>query len=280
MLENRKFENVLSYVEITSAKKYNSPPKNTPGQTLLVIPRSQQETLTTTKDLYKNINLSKLKIGINSVKNIKNGGIEIKCKSKEDIQKLEKEIKEKTNHYNVEVKKLLNPKIKLSGLKLENEISEIDLQNMIRQQNYFIQEDDILLVNHLRYNERKKSYMLFAEINAKLFKKIFNENNGKLFVGWQYINVYENNQVTRCYNCCRYNHKSKNCQNKTVCPHCTGEHLGQNCKNQEQEKRCINCEFANAKYRTKYCTKHMANDNECPTFQYYQKRLTSQINYA
>lgn len=279
ILETKKPEHVLSYAKVAS-KTVISPTTNTPGQTLLIKPRKHQEMSTTKKDLHKNINLTELKIGINSIKNVKNGGMEIKCKNKEDVRKLEEEIKKKVTQYDVQIKELLNPKIKISGLKLENNMSEKDIENMIRQQNNFIKEDDKLIIHHIRYNEQKRSYMLFAEINASLFKKNFNQNHGKLFIAWQYLDVYENNQITRCYNCCRYNHKNKNCKNKTVCPYCSGEHSIENCRKKEDEKKCINCEFANAKYKTRHCTKHLANDNECPTYRYYQNKLVSQINYA
>lgn len=247
---------------------------------LIIKPKLNQSSSDTKRDITRNINAAELKIGINSVTTV-NGGIEIKCRNREDSKKLEEEIQSKfTDRYTVEPKKYTNPQIKIIGLQLEYKMTEKDLEKLIIDQNSIISKDDIFIVHHIKYIESKKYFILFAEVNGKLLKKIFNINNGRLFISWQNLRVYENNDVTQCYKCFRYNHKTKNCRNNLVCCYCGSNHHKNDCKDNKQNLKCVNCDFSNLKYKTQHCIKHCANDKDkCSVYKIYLNKLHSQINY-
>lgn len=114
--------------------------------------------------------------------------------------------------------------------------------------------------------------------NALQFYLIKSLTKKKLYIGWERCPVYEDISVPQCYNCCGYYHKNTNCNNKTVCGYCGGEHNKKEC--QKQVKKCNNCENANKKYKTDYAINHEADSKDCPSYKYHLQILKNKIDYS
>lgn len=184
------------------------------------------------------------------------------------------------NEYTIIEQQLKNPKIKIVGLTLDQEISKIAIENYFREQNDCIEDQDTFKIEHIQYLKFKNTHTLYCEVNGSLFKKIMISNK-KLFFFWQSCKVFENNKINQCYNCFGFNHSAKKCKNKQVCCFCTGEHPYERCKAQENEKTCVNCKQANGKYKKQFHTNHMANNKkECNSYKYFEEQNLLKIDFS
>lgn len=102
-------------------------------------------------------------------------------------------------------------------------------------------------------------------------------SRGRIFVEWESCRIKDYIDVPRCYKCQRYGHVAKLCNgDKTVCPHCSGDHEIKDCKKTGKEgARCINCVREG---RTE--VKHPANWKGCPGYEKAVKRYNEQIDYG
>jgi len=166
------------------------------------------------------------------------------------------------------------PKIKIIGYLGNSTIEEI--KSSIIQQNQWITNDDKYNIVHIYKWKNKNASTIYMECSPSLYHKIM--KYGKLYVEWERYPAYEVIDVTRCYNCQEYYHKSKNCTKAKACEYCAEEHSEENCE--KRQKKCKSCENANFRYKKNYNTEHTASDPVCPSKNYYMEVLKSKIDYG
>lgn len=99
----------------------------------------------------------------------------------------------------------------------------------------------------------------------------------KVYIGWERLPIYEDLSVLRCFNCQHYQHKTSECKKQVVCSYCAGEHNYKDCS--KNNKKCINCENSNEKFKLKCDTNHEATDKGCPTYKHFLQRLINNTDY-
>lgn len=163
------FKSFPTYTEVTKGKVQptNATIKNVPN--LIVMPKVQQNADKTRKEIQEKIKPAELKIGVKNTRATKDGGIIIRCETKEETEILQKEAKKILNSkYEIHMTKLRNPKIKIVGCELA--MSEKEIEDSIREQNHFIEETDQLNITYIKKQKNKKS-TIFAECSPGLFHK-------------------------------------------------------------------------------------------------------------
>lgn len=262
----------LSYADITSGQG-SKQRKNVPS--LIIKPKVQQNSDETREDLCKNIKPAGLKIGVKNLRVTKNGGVVVKCQTKEDVEKLRREA-EKTldGKYEVHVSRLRKPRIKIIGGEMA--MSERQIEEGLREQNDFIAENDEIKVTYIRKHRNNKTTTIYAECNPELFHKFIRSK--RVFLQWERYPVYEDINIPRCFKCQDFYHRSDGCNRRAVCEYCMGEHNIRECP--KSEKKCANCVAANQRYRTNYDIHHEANNQECPSYKYLIDVLRSKIDYG
>lgn len=261
MIENSK----------TVPKSYRDVVKN--QDVVIIKPKNPQDSATTFEVLQQNINPEDEEIGIQRVKEIKDGGILISCKNREDVNKLHIVSKEKLNVENYIIRKseLKKPKIKIIGL--NNEISEENLKCCILKQNSI---SDINTWKMLVCKKLKKKYMSIVEVDPASFEEIMKLE--KLNVKWDVCRAFEHFNVRRCYGCGGFNHTHPNCKEKVVCLNCgKKDHNEDQCAN---EASCVNCLRANEKLKLNLNTKHFRYDNCCQVLQKHIDSLKGTTQYT
>jgi hypothetical protein len=96
---------------------------------------------------------------------------------------------------------------------------------------------------------------------------------GRVYTAWRSHHIRDFLEVTRCYNCQRYGHISRNCNSPTACGYCSStEHDSNACRHRDdpQKHKCVNCLRSGAKD-----TAHHTAANMCPI---YKHRLQDVIN--
>lgn len=241
---------------------------------ITIKPKNKQENVKTMRDVKMKINPSKMKINIENVKNISEGGILINTKTRNDILKLEEELNknvEITNKYNINIPKKRNPQIKLFNV--SNDIEPMELKsNIIENHNNIKMEEISIKVRHK--NNNTSNWIM--ELSPNAYKNLTPE---KINIGWQKIYYSEHLKPTRCFNCSRYGHKGQTCKNKKTCIKCgsTNHDLS---KCNAKEPNCPNCSFYNIKYKTNIPTNHMSSYNKCHCWKIEQKKIISRTDYG
>lgn len=265
----------MSFSDVLKAGKEASHDRTPNLPTLIIKPKVEQNADKTKKDIQSGVNPSQLKVGIKNFKTTKNGSVLIKCATKDDVELVRRAAKnELGDNYTVETSKLKLPRVKFvnyTGKKTSKEI-----ERCIREQNDWIASEDTLKIEYVNKIERKNCSTIFAECSPELYFKMMKFK--RVCIEWERCPVYEDLNVTRCFKCQGYYHKSSSCARKKVCSNCAEEHEDVPC--QAREKKCINCTLANNKFKMNYATDHAAADPDCPSTKYHVQRLKTRIDYG
>lgn len=222
------------------------------------------------------VNIQDLNISVDTVREVKNGSVMIKCNNVENNETMVKEI-QKIANLNCEVKTLSMRKPRVKVVDVCEDLDPATLSDRILSQNFEAAAPDDLKIIHVRKNKKKNNSTVFVELAPKLYHATM--RSGTLYVGWQRCRVYEDFNLSRCYKCSGYGHSAKKCANETRCQYCAGIHDGTTCPNKEN-KQCANCLQSNSKYKTERDHKHYAfEENVCETYQFYKKRAMAQTEY-
>lgn len=199
----------------------------------------------------------------------------VKCQNREETEKLQKEAEKVLDaNYEVHITKLRKPRIKI--INCDTDMSEKQIEEDIRDQNQFIKENDKLIVTYIKKHKNSEFKTVYAECSPELFQKFMYEK--KVYLQWERYRVYEDISIPRCFKCQEYYHKNNECNKKTVCEHCMGEHNIAECP--KTTKKCVNCVVANQKFKTNHDVSHKASDLECPTYKYLIEVMRSKIDYG
>lgn len=265
-----------SYATVThSTIKPTSPklPSNLPS--IVIKPKTNQGIKETKADLEQKIKPSALGIRIKSKKELNNGNIVVKCPTVNEIQKLKASAAQILGeNYEILETTLRNPRIKIVGI--NKDYTKDEMETIIKKQNTIIAEDDLFKVTYIKSFKHKNSKTAYAECSPKIFHHFMNVK--KIYLGWEILPVYEEINVTKCFKCQQFHHKTGECKNKVVCVRCSEDHETKEC--QSQIKKCKNCENSNSKYKTNYDIHHTAVDWNCPSYKYQLDLIRAKINYG
>lgn len=231
------------------------------GEVVVIKPKSTQETQATKEAIKKVLNPSELEIGITEMKNLKEGGILIRCQSKNEVEKIRDIAEKKLNKrkYEVTVPKQKNPKIKIVGI--EDKLDEAELTQIIKSQNSFLKTSELFDIKVIR--KMKNKYLAIVEVDPKSYHEIM--KTSKLSIGWCICSVYEYVSVLRCFNCGQYDHVAKECKECSKCLYCASiNHKTSDCDNKIQ--KCCNCIAVNKKYNMNLNVNHTIFDVKCPVY--------------
>jgi hypothetical protein len=242
----------------------------------------------TEKLLKKTINPQQLKIGVKRVKNIRDGGVLIECRTEEECEKLSQEISSKTRGLTTDRPKKREPKLVIKGV--SSEIKDTQLIDEIITNNSVIHrfldgmtQKEIESHISLKFKFRKKSKtrddMYCIQISPQL-KTIINGCQ-TLFIGWNSCHFEDYLPITRCFNCNGFGHISNNCnQSYASCGHCGGKHKTHECNTDRSSSFCTNCDkFNKSKSQQILDCKHSAFSSMCQSFLKVQEIVKSKINY-
>lgn len=243
------------------------------GETLIVKPKENKNVdgKQIKSEFKTNIDPAELEIGIADVKTMKNG-LRITCESKEDTEKLQREVESKMgSKYDIKQIQKTKPKLKIIGI--DEELTGEELIRKIRHQNSDLKVANLEIIVIKRM---KKKYMAIMQVEGSDYNTIMKA--GKLKIGWSVCPVYEHVGVLRCFKCFGYNHKSAECSRERCCARCGGrDHQTTECKS--EDLKCVNCEAMNSKLGLKLDSSHTVYDIKCPVYLRNVERRKEKIEY-
>ncbi|CAH1977647.1 unnamed protein product [Acanthoscelides obtectus] len=241
---------------------------------LLIKPADRSTSYKTVENDFKSrYSPGALNVNINKTKLTKNG-LMISCNSKKDVDALKDSLKSDLgSKFDICEPTKMFPRMLIQGVpndcfknpgpdKLEFVDSFVD--DLIFNNNLGVNSDYIKIISCYKVKNTKN---VVIEVVPSMFKLL--SSKGFVFIGWVRCTVRENLYLLRCYKCCKFGHGKKDCRSKNVvCSKCSGFHEFRDCKT--DDSCCPNCKFHNDRYKTNWCTKHVASDTSCS---YYNMKI-------
>lgn len=239
----------LSYASIAGGERAKS---------LIVKPKNKNSNSEKTKKMLMQV-VDPTSSGVNEIKTLSNGCVLLKCKTNEEVERIEKQLNEKEGeHYTTEeTNGDVKQQVKIVGMtkKYENE----ELRALIAKQHLSANAYVRVLKVYSDIKTRKESFNAIVEFDAKTAKFILNTKT--ISIAWDTCKAFGYVRIKRCFKCLGYNHVANECKNKIACIKCGGEHKVEECKNNKMS--CVNCVEYAKKNKTNLDTSHHAFAHKC-----------------
>lgn len=239
-------------------------------------PKIVQDCSITKSDIQNKVNIGRRSIGVESMKNRKDGSVFIKCNTNKSREQLKCALVESMGEgYEVDETRMRQPAVFIGNL--DENIDSESLIDSIKSQNDFITEEDQMQLSLLRKNRRKNGQFAIIQCNRSAFNKLIKA--GRVYVGLRRCPLHENLSVLRCYKCYKFNHKGKDCKyvGDKRCSKCAGTHRHDECSS--NLTKCMNCLDSNEKYGTRYSVDHEVLDVNCPLHKIQLDRQKERTDY-
>ncbi|CAH0555134.1 unnamed protein product [Brassicogethes aeneus] len=212
-------------INASSSKIINNTYAKAAGDCVIIKPKGAQNCDVTREEVRKNVLPAELKIGIQSIKDIKNGGVAIHCNKKSDANKIKSAAEECLKDYEIKLPKLHNPTIKI--IDIEDKFEDTELIEYLRKQNKILENSNLKIVVN---KKMKTKYMAIIECDNESYKKIMEDK--VLYVNWASCRVFEYVKVFRCFKCGGFNHHGEKCTAEKRYLKCTSvDHETKDCDN-------------------------------------------------
>lgn len=268
----KSFAEVLKSNNSVMGKTVSTKPKVNKG--VIVAHKSHQMSSKEIERLVKDkVDLVKIKTGISKLKHVRNSGVFLGTCCDTDI--LKKEIMEKLGEdFTVSKPKEPTPQLIISGL--SREYTSEELWQEIKETNHGFNSADTINVVHQRkkhHEDKRESWYYILEAPPTTFKKLLNRY---LSIDFKDHYVKEYIEITRCYNCQQYNHKSSGCLSPPTFCRCGKDHKTSECA-RKVSYSCANCRAANLK-GARYNTNHSCGSKLCTIHQNILKMKRERID--
>ena len=129
------------------------------------------------------------------------------------------------------------PRVKIIGF--SDDLSENELISALKTQNKFLADKNVKLVKkYCDDNKLYNKYMAVIEVDTATFRFLMDAR--KVFIGWDSCKVVEYFGILRCFKCCGFGHRMKDCKSENfVCGLCSESHHHKECKS--EIVKCNNC---------------------------------------
>lgn len=223
-------------------------------EAVVIKPKNVQDSDKTKEELIEKLNPSDIEVGIAQMKSATDGGIIIKCKTREDTEKIKKAAEEcMGNQYKIKIPEQKNPCVKI--VDFDEDMKKEELIHCLKRQNAFLTNDSELEVIVIK--KMKTKYMAIVECDPVSHSKLLEEKI--ICIGWSHCRVFDYVRILRCYNCGGYNHTSDKCKKNNICINC-GE-IGHNKESCEYtDHKCLNCIEANNNHNCNFNINHSIFD--------------------
>ena len=226
--------------------------------------------------LKRKIDPSQLKVGVSSLKTLRDGRLIIEVGSENEIALLGKKIEEQcSQQLEVNVPKLRNPYVIIYNV--PEEISPQNAAEVIRSQNEELNINENSIRPKFIMTNRRNTRNLVAEVSPETWRTLVQR---KLKIGWQICNVEDFVRINRCFKCSKFNHRATDCKGEETCPLCAGKHQLKECEATERELKCTNC-ITHNKHNTgvHISENHSSLDKSCPCLQSMIRKYRQNTKY-
>ena len=244
----------------------------------LTVTSKESKTADTIKEILKsNINPTEIKVGINSLKTLRNGKVQTEARNKEDIDTLSKDINEKCgDKLTVTVQTLRNPRLVMYDI--PEDVTTQNVEDTIIAQNPELKLNKGDIIAKFVYVTKRRIRNLVMEVTADTRRQILHK---KVKLGWIMCNLGDYLAASRCYKCSKFNHRSRECRGILTCPLCAGNHSLKECTATPEQYKCTNCHTFNTYNKNnKISENHSSLDRNCSSLQAVLEKYKQHTDYG
>jgi hypothetical protein len=228
---------------------------------LLLISKTNQPSDVIEKILKSKVNPTEIKVGINSVRQLRDGRVVIETSTKKEIEKLEDVIREKCDELDVNIQKLRNPRLVLFSIPEDITLGNVEDTLTCQNPEQDIKAGDIKA--KFICKTKRGTRNLVIEVVSSTRNKMM---AARIRLGWLICRVGDYIVAKRCYRCSGYNHTYRECKGEETCPLCSGGHRLKECTATKADYKCVNCTTYNQhNHTTQNDTAHSSLDRKCPS---------------
>ncbi|KAI4474760.1 hypothetical protein M0802_015461 [Mischocyttarus mexicanus] len=219
---------------------------------------------------------AKERLQICGVRSIRNKGILIETRTKEDLERVLNSGKLGAAGLKVEIPSKKRPLLIIYGV--QREAKDKELISAIKKQNLesftgSMQPEDIA-ISHRTGDRNRDTANVVIQVSPQI--REFLLRNERIYIGWESLRIKDYLIVSRCFKCQAFGHVAKYCKAKhDTCGHCAMDgHVFKDCPKKNQSPACANCKKAGKD------SKHCSRANECPAYRRALANLMSRTDYG
>jgi hypothetical protein len=226
--------------------------------------------------LKEKVNPAEIKVGITSLKTLRDGRVLIEASNRNEINLLGDRIREEcAETLAVNMQTLRKPRMIILNTPIEITTENI-LETLTQQNSDLVTEGDNIIPK-FGYTTKRGTRNIVIEVNSEIRKRLL---HNRVKLGWTICKVEDYLVAKRCFRCSRYNHTHKECKGEEVCPLCTENHKLKECKAATSEHKCINCITYNKHHpHSQIDTAHTSLDKKCPSLIAVLDKYKKNIDY-
>lgn len=215
---------------------------------------------------------------IQSVKQIRDERVVVRCNSKKEIEKVAQQLR-KDKDLEVAETKNKNPLVVLKNVMAYN--SDEEIVTALVQQNRHLMEDlsaeeRNATVKYRRRVRNPHENHVILEVSPKLWRRL--TETGRVYIDVQRVRVADQTPLVQCSKCLAYGHGRRLCvEEAETCHHCGGPHVRQECPDRlaGSQQTCSNCKSAkNSNDR------HAVFSDDCPIRKKFDALARQTIAYC
>jgi len=187
----------------------------------LTVTPKDNKTADTTKEMLKSkINPTEIKVGIRSLKTLRDGRVQIETGGIQEAEILTKNIKDKIgDKMETNIQRPRKPRMKIHNI--SEEISTDNIEDTLIAQNPDVGIEKGETTPKFTYETKRHTRSIVIEVSSQTRKKLIHK---KVKLGWINCSIEDYLVATRCYRCSRFNHRMRDCRGSETCPICAGNH--------------------------------------------------------
>nr|CAH7725744.1 unnamed protein product [Callosobruchus chinensis] len=194
---------------------------------VIIKPKNINQSHSETRNIVRqNVNPVDNDIKFSQVKNVKNGGLVIRCDGPNDASKL-KELASQSLSEEYEIKEVRkqSPRVRM--------VAMLKSQNRI-----FGNSSDCTVLKVWPTKKRGEIYQALLEVDCATYSGLLGQ--GSVLVNVDNCVVYDALGLKICFKCCGLNHYAKDCKkSEQICIKCAGNHKVSECNS--AQLKCVNC---------------------------------------
>lgn len=264
-----------TYANMAARPATQDETKNGPSVAPLILsPTTPSEPEVTKALITESLNITKLGVGVISLKTRSNGDVVIQSATLESRQKLQQEItKHLHKEISIKIPKLRSPYIIIKNLPPTYTPTEVTAA--ITQQNGINPNPNDITYRFSIKTKTKTSTNMIFQTTTDIYKQLITLN--KININWTRHALEKFIPVISCYKCQQNGHFAKDCLKNITCGKCAAEHSTASCT--AEAATCALCTHSPI-FKAR-ATGHRAVDRQsCPTLAYLAKLIDLQTDYG
>lgn len=276
----QQIENMNVKETSTHVKTFSEVVKKTREEVIVIKPKNREQgSSATRKAIEKQVNPGTIGAEVSRVRFVRDGGVAISCKKREDIKNISEKIKKHmSDDYEINVPEKKNPRVKITNI--EKKLTEDEdtlIETIVLQNNITTDKNRIMKVIATYEDKQRKSETVIMEVDHETYGQITKKD--VLHIGWRKCRYFDHVNVVQCYKCWKFGHMSNQCRgSNVVCPRCSEHHKQQDCKSEVEV--CTNCKHAKEVLKiTGIDIQHSAFNRKCEAYKRIFEQLQMRVNY-